>query len=219
MALEIMLNEGQKFRHHLRDDFESVFYVLIWIACHMVQPEVERKDPQALPIREWCNMNKSLRRLGLIKLGHMADFEDSVLKHFTPYWDDFKPFVRQLLLAFWPDNKYRDPSVITAEKMVSILKDAVSVVREPEDGNTDNFEIPIIGEPEPEDDTSDGEVIQSYVVLANSKRNRLGQDVAMVTKRARVGALKDVAAIGVDIGAWGESVMVKDPNSKLFSST
>jgi hypothetical protein len=61
MALEIMLIEGQKFRHHLYDDFESVFYVLIWIACHIVQPKVECKDPQALPIREWCNMNKSLR--------------------------------------------------------------------------------------------------------------------------------------------------------------
>jgi hypothetical protein len=148
----------------------------------------------------------------------MADFEDSVLKHFTPYWDDFKPFIQQLLLAFWPNNKYQDPSVITTKKMISILKDAISVVREPKDGNTDNFEIPISREPEPEDDSSDSEVIQSYIVLANSKRNHLGQDVAMVTKWARVGALKDVVAIGVDIGAWVESVMVKDPNSKLVSS-
>jgi hypothetical protein len=102
--------------------------------------------------------------------------------------------------------------------MISILKDAISVVWEPKDGNTNNFEIPITKEPKPEDDSSDSEVIQSYVVLVNSKHNCLGQDVAMVTKQARVGALKDVAAIGVDIGALEESIMVKDPNSKLVSS-
>jgi Fungal protein kinase len=194
MALEIMLKSGNKFSHDLRHDLESVFYVLIWVCSHMEGPETERSDPHSLPVREWCSMNVNLRKLGLIKLSHLADFEDSILRHFTPYWNDFKPYVRQLMDAFWPTT-FQKSNSMTSEKMLEILKDAITNMKDAEE----QFESGVV-------DTS---VSQSYAVL-NSKRNRQGQDVAVVSKRMKTS--KSPMTV-LDFGIWKESVMVPESDA------
>lgn len=202
MALEIMLSNGKEFYHDLRHDLESIFYVLIWLCSHMEGPETERSDPHSLPIREWCSMNVNLRKLGLIKLSHIADFEDSILGHFTPYWHDFKPYVRQMAEEFWPST-YQKPNNMTSKKMLKILKAAITVMKEvpSESGGPD------ISVSQSESGDLDTSVSQSYAVL-NSKRNRQGQDVAVVSKRMKTS--KSHMAVQ-DFGIWKESVMV--PNS------
>jgi hypothetical protein len=204
MALEIMLKNGKTFYHDLRHDLESIFYVIIWVCCHMEGPEVERKDPYFLPVREWCNMNHSLRKLGLIKLSHLANFDDSILQHFPPYWHDFMPYMRQLKTAFWPES-FETPNRITSEKMLSILKEASANVKD-------------VGS---QSDTTSSTVLQSYVLL-DSKRSRQGQDAALVSKRPKT-ASKVASAGGSrmhvqDPGSiWMESVMI--PNSDMASSS
>jgi hypothetical protein len=195
MALEIMLRGGKNFRHQLHHDLESIFYVLIWVCCHMEGPEVERDDPYSLPIREWCNMNLKLAKIGLIKLSHLANFEDSILKHFTPYWQDFKPFMRELKSAFWPES-FETPNSITSDVMLSILKKAAASIHEVQSGGVDTTPAP---------------VVQSYVLL-NSKRSRQGQDTAMVSKRPRAavtGTSKGRMSVQ-DSGIWKESIMIED---------
>ena len=200
MALEIMLNGGKKFRHELRHDLESIFYVLVWVCCHMLGPEVERHDAHGLPIREWCNMGSNLRKLGLVKLSHIADSEDSLLGHFTTYWNDFKPFIRSLITAFWP-NGFRNPNSITSEKMLMILREALSAVQETE-VQCDDMNSPML---------------QSYVIL-NNKRHRQGQDVAIVSKRLRSGGRSSKSqSVVQDFGVWKETIMVKDPNTTISS--
>jgi hypothetical protein len=203
MALEIMLSGGKKFCHGIHHDLESIFYVLIWVCSHMEGPEIECSDPHSLPIREWLNMNVSLRKLGLIKLSHLADFEDSILKYFTPYWNDFKPYAKQLLSAFFPTNYQK--SEITTERMLAILSEAVN--------NMENVEAQDESG-EPGDINNPPAISQSYAVL-NSKRNRLGQDVAVVTKRMRTAPGPGVSAASnkpmmavQDFGIWKESLMV-----------
>jgi hypothetical protein len=44
MAIEILLERDKTFHHHLRNDLESVLFVIVWICSHMEGPGVERKD-------------------------------------------------------------------------------------------------------------------------------------------------------------------------------
>jgi hypothetical protein len=177
----------------------------------MEGPEVERSQPFSLPVREWCNMNLKLRKLGLIKLSHLANFEDSILKHFTPYWDDFKPFMRRLKFAFWPES-FETPNCITSQTMLSILKEAAAKVQDTG----------------AQSGTPGSTVLQSYVLL-NIKRSRQGQDVAEVSKRPKTAPV--MASAGgshthvQDLGIWKESVMMPNsdtvlslPNSEALSS-
>jgi hypothetical protein len=206
MSLEIMLKGGNSFYHDIRHDLESIFYVLIWVCCHMEEPEVERSDPYSLPIREWSNMNLKLHALGLLKLSHLASFEISILNHFTPYWDDFKPFMRDLKSAFWPSGEsFERPNRITCETMLSILRDAAAKVQE-------------MGVQPVQSGSSGPTVAQSFVLL-NSKRSRQGQNVAAVSKRPRTTSV--VASAGgsqthvQDSGYWKESVMVSNSDEVL----
>jgi hypothetical protein len=204
MALEIMLKGGGTFVHDIRHDLESIFHVIIWVCCHMEGPEVERSDPFRLPVREWGNMSFKLHKLGLIKLSHFANFEDSILKHFTPYWHDFKPYIRQLKSAFWPES-FEKPNCMTSERLLSILKDAAA--------NVQDMGV--------QSGSSGSTVLQSYVLL-NSKRSRQGQDIALVSKRPKIASVVPAAGAGgshthvQDLGIWEESVMV--PNSDAVYS-
>jgi hypothetical protein len=192
MALKIMLSNGKKICH----DLESIFYVLIWVCSHMEGPETERSDPhslESLPVREWCSMNVDLRTLGLIKLSHLAYFEDSILRHFTPYWNDFKPYLRQLKSAFWPTSTmFPNPNNMTSEKMLAILREAIANVKDVEVQYT--------------------LVSQSYSIL-NTKPYRQGQDVVAVSKRMKtapgVSAVSKSSMIVQDFGIWKESVILE----------
>ena len=102
MALEILLEEGRTFHHALRHDLESLFFVIIWICSHMEGPQVERKDVATVSIRQWFNMESTLRTLGHIKLAHIEDMERVILPEILSYRDDFKPFITDLKTAFFP---------------------------------------------------------------------------------------------------------------------
>jgi hypothetical protein len=129
MAIEILLEKGRNFHHHLRHDLESVLYVIIWICSHMEGPEVELEDPAKLTIRKWSNMELELRELGHLKLAHIDDAERSIIPEFTPYWADFGPFVLQLIRAFFP-TRASEPNSINPDTMVSILEAAEKHIEE-----------------------------------------------------------------------------------------
>lgn len=198
MALEIMLKDGKTFFHDIHHDLESIFYVLIWVCCLMDGPEVECSDPFFLLVREWCNMDLKLHKLGLIKLSHLANFEGSILDNFMTYWHDFKPFMRQLKSAFWPKS-FETPNCITSEKLLSILKEVAA--------NVQDIWVQS-GDPGPA-------VLQSYVLL-NSECSRQGQGVALVSKRPKTASVAGTGGSHThvqDLGIWKESVMI--PNSDV----
>lgn len=175
MALEIMLQGGKDFTHELRHDLESLLYVIIWMCNHMTAPGVERQllEEGDIPhIRGWCNMSLSLQQLGHLKLAHIVDAERIVLAEFTSYWEDFKPFARRLLAEFFP-VKPADPNMITPEKMVKILDEARSTVKEPEPHQSQKSNR------EPRS------LRQEYKTLAGTKRDRLGQNDVSVSKRIK----------------------------------
>lgn len=164
MAIEILLETGRTFRHHLRHDLESVLFVIIWICVHMEGPEVERKDVKGLEVRKWCDMKWSLKDLGHLKQAHVDDAQRTILPEFTSYWEDFKPFVHRLIRAFFPARAC-DPNQITSDIMISILEDAEKDVKEP-------------SLPGPSMEFTDETEMYKYKVLRYGKVYRQGQEEA-----------------------------------------
>ena len=165
MAIEILLEKGVTFHHHLRHDLESVLFVIIWICSHLEGPEVERKDVAHLSIRKWSNLELKLRELGHLKQAHIDDAERTILPEFTSYWEDFKPFILKLIRAFFP-VRASEPNSIDPDTMVSILESAEEHVKEP----------PSSG---PSVEPTDIEMeMHEYNVLKYGKNFRRGQEEA-----------------------------------------
>lgn len=176
MALEIMLEKGKNFTHALRHDLESLLYVVIWMCNHMTAAGVERElvDGNIPQIRDWCNMAYDLQQLGHKKLSHITDRERVVLKEFTPYWEDFKPFARRLIDEFFPISEAY-PNKITPENMLKILEDAVSAVKEPEPH----------GSKHSDSRREARSVTQEYATLGGIKGDRPGENIVLVSKRVK----------------------------------
>ena len=172
MALEIMLQSGKDFSHELRHDLESLLYVIFWVCNHITAAGIERDlvDGNIPHIRGWCNMAFTLQELGHQKLSHVVDAERIILAEFTPYWEDFKPFARRLLAAFFPVSAAHQNN-ITSGKMLEILEEALSAVKEPESYGSRRSEA--------------RSVLQVYATLAGIKRDQPGESVVLVSKRVK----------------------------------
>lgn len=130
MAIDIMLSGGRNVQHDLRHDLESVLYVIIWVCVSMEGPGMEIEPDEDLFIHKWGNIEKSLQELGHIKLAHVGDYQRVILPKFTPYWEDFKPFMQRLFSTFWPAKEVA-PNSITPNAMLEILNNALETVQEP----------------------------------------------------------------------------------------
>jgi hypothetical protein len=131
MAIDLMLNRNDDFLHELRHDLESLLYVILWICTSMDGVGVERRqaDPHFMdvPLRTWFDKNANIRDLGYRKLAHVVDSERAILDNFPPFWNSFKPFIRQLLSAFFPIHPIAG-CPITPKAIISILKKAAAEV-------------------------------------------------------------------------------------------
>jgi len=95
----------------------------------MEGPEVKRMDTDKLSIRKWSNLELDLSTLGHTKLAQIEDMKRMILPEMPFYWEDFKPFIWELKLAFFPTGAVK-PNCITLEKMVEILEKALKTVQE-----------------------------------------------------------------------------------------
>lgn len=72
----------------------------------------------------------SMRQIGRDKCGLIVTFETSLLAKFTPYWNDFIPYVRQLISTCFPSLPPFSNS-FTHDIFLEILKDAYNNIQEP----------------------------------------------------------------------------------------
>jgi len=82
---------------------------------------------RSFPFVEWFNAEGSFRKLGRIKMGQLATFEQSILDYFPPYFNDLKPCVRSLYHAICPHGNPID-SPITHDMMISIFDEALKAL-------------------------------------------------------------------------------------------
>lgn len=134
MAIEALLTTNGTFIHKPRHDLESILYIVIFICTYVRGPglPVYRDSPEAsLPIRTWfCDDN--IKAIGSRKLANLQDYDVAILPYFTPYWHDFIPFFKDLIIACFPVSMSL-PNEFQYEQVLGILKKAYDTVREPAD--------------------------------------------------------------------------------------
>jgi len=73
--------------------------------------------------------NCNIRQIGYHKLAHLDCYDFAILPYFTPYWQDFVPFVKDLIVACFPVRSSL-PSELQYEKALRILERAYNAVGE-----------------------------------------------------------------------------------------
>lgn len=139
MALSILCENGKNVIHTAHHDLESLMYVFFNLCTGIDGPGNQLRILQgmsSIPLLEWFHDGWSYRRLGRVKQGQLADFEHSILKHFTAYWNPLKPLAERLFHATFPNGVigHAPQPQITHKKMVEILTWAIERLVESDDG-------------------------------------------------------------------------------------
>ena len=131
MTIEALLETNPTFTHKPRHDLESILYIIIYICTFIQGPGLlSFKIPTVFPpLLTWFT-NDRTREIGYRKLAHLQCYDIAILPNFTPYWQDFAPFVKDLIIACFPVNA-RLPSELQYERALRILENAWSAVKEP----------------------------------------------------------------------------------------
>ena len=131
MAIEALLETNPTFTHKPQHDLESILYIIIYICTFIQGPGLPSfKMPTVFPpLLTWFS-NDRTREIGYRKLAHLQCYDIAILPNFTPYWQDFAPFVKDLIIACFPVNA-RLPSELQYERALRILENACSAVEEP----------------------------------------------------------------------------------------
>ena len=129
MAIEALLETNPTFIHQPRHDLESILYIILYICTFFPGPGLPCKTTVFPPLRTWFS-NDRIREIGYRKVAHLQCYDIAILPNFTPYWCDFAPFVKDLIIACFPVNA-RLPSELQYERALRILEKAYSAVEEP----------------------------------------------------------------------------------------
>jgi len=132
MSIEALLAINRTFVHQPRHDLESILYIIFYV-CTLVRGPSLPLDVthfMSAPIFTWFCKDSSIREIGFRKLAHLECYDFAILPHFTPYWSDFIPFVKDLIIACFPVRP-RLPNNFQYDKVLRILKAAYNSIREP----------------------------------------------------------------------------------------
>jgi hypothetical protein len=134
MAIEALLAINQTFVHKPQHDLESILYIILYI-CTLVhgpglpQYELDPTHYMSPPIFTWF-CGDSAREIGYRKLYHLKSYDVAILPYFTPYWCDFSPFVKDLIIACFSMGTCL-PNTFQYDQALRILKKAYNSVGEP----------------------------------------------------------------------------------------
>ncbi len=138
MAIEALLAINQTFVHKSQHDLESILYIILYVCTFVRGPGLppalsqHEFDPSP-PIRTWFSNDTDIRKMGYLKLAHLECYDIAILPYFAPYWHDFAPFAKDLIIACFP-VKARLPNDFQYNQVLHILKTAYNSVEEPQTG-------------------------------------------------------------------------------------
>lgn len=115
-------------------DLESILYVILYFCTYFKGPGLLREsidfpEMRSIPLERWFRQ-ETITQIGRDKCGLIVTAETSLLAKFTPYWADFTPYVRQLILTCFPSLPSFSNS-LTHDNVLKILKDAYNNIHEP----------------------------------------------------------------------------------------
>jgi hypothetical protein len=134
VAIEALMTFPKPYTHQPHHDLESILYVILYVCTYFKEPNNVRLStdfPQmsSVPLERWFRRD-NVKDIGRHKIGMMVTSESSILAKFTPYWDDFVPFVRRLIRSCFPH--FPDfVCQIDHDGMIAILNEAYDTVEEP----------------------------------------------------------------------------------------
>src|SRR5882757_4344555 len=100
MASKALLNPP--LVHKPQHDLESILYIILCICTFVRGPGLSLyKSDDPPPIRTWFG-GDGIREIGHRKLAHLECYDIAILPNFAPYWNDFAPFVGDLIKACFP---------------------------------------------------------------------------------------------------------------------
>ncbi|KJA22952.1 hypothetical protein HYPSUDRAFT_612047 [Hypholoma sublateritium FD-334 SS-4] len=121
------------FRRQPHHDFESLFYMLLWICINYDGPKGRARKHFVLaetPLHCWYN-GESDYWIGVVKRDsfHRRDlFETEILGLIAPYFEDLKPLLRRLWRAFFGELPGKTNSnEVTHGEMIGIFQQALDV--------------------------------------------------------------------------------------------
>ncbi len=102
MTIEAFLAIDRTFVHQPQHDLKSILYIILYICTLVRGPglpllELDATHHVSPPICTWF-CNDAIRKIGYHKLAHLQRPELTILPYFTPYWCDFTPFVKDLIV-------------------------------------------------------------------------------------------------------------------------
>jgi len=126
ISIAVLMRRKQ---HEGCHDLESIFYSLIYALTIFKGPGVMRleADYKTLssmpPVLEWFNlqeMDHSFNAMARRKMGHLCDFDVSIVGKMDSYFQSLAPFLQDLLDAFFPNSKFLD-NKMTHSKMIELF--------------------------------------------------------------------------------------------------
>jgi len=140
MAIEALLGINRTFVHEPRHDLESILYIILYVCTFVCGPGLPllrsrqlETHPVSPPIRTWF-CDAGIREIGSRKLAHLECYEAAILPYFTPYWRDFAPFAKELIILCFPVKAFL-PNDFQYNQFLQILKTAYDSVGEPQTGH------------------------------------------------------------------------------------
>ena len=133
MSIESPITKDPGFTQKACHDLESFLYIILYLCTFMNGPGLvlSKEVPNKTPMHSWFNNNAHPSTTSYIKAGHMLCPDLSNFPYFTEYQEDLKPYVLRLIQTCFPENSGQ-PNHLMHNKMVSILPEALEVVKEPQ---------------------------------------------------------------------------------------
>ena len=142
MAIEALLAINQTFVHKSQHDLESILYIILYVCTFIRGPglppalsqhELDIAHRLSPPIRTWFSNDMDISKMGYLKLAHIECYDIAILPYFAPYWHDFTPFAKDLIIAYFPVKAHL-LNDFQYNQFLHILKMAYNSVEEPQTG-------------------------------------------------------------------------------------
>ena len=133
MAIEAMIGFRPNFIHSAQHDLESILYIILYMCTMTEGPGIMRFQGKTqteikFPLYSWFSQDE-IQIVGYRKMSHLLLPEHAIVPHFSRYWADFVPFVRELIAATFPIHPGH-PSELTHRAALEILRRARRAVRD-----------------------------------------------------------------------------------------